>query len=39
MPKRNPNDLMFWESAVMNNATFVQYYNRLLELTIAMFDW
>lgn len=29
----------FWESAVMNNATFVQYYNRLTELSIAMFEW
>lgn len=29
----------FWESAVMNNATFIQYYNRLVELSIAMFEW
>lgn len=32
-------DNMFWESAVLNNATYQQYYNRLLELSIAMFDW
>lgn len=29
----------FWESAVMNNATYLQYYNRLTELSIAMFEW
>lgn len=29
----------FWESASLNNATFRQYYNRLVELSISMFDW
>ena len=29
----------FWESAVLNNATYQQYYMRLMELSIAMFDW
>lgn len=29
----------FWESAVMNNATYLQYYNRLTELSTAMFEW
>ena len=29
----------FWESAAMNNATFAQYYNRLVELSISMFEW
>lgn len=29
----------FWESASMNNATFIQYYNRLLELSVSMFEW
>lgn len=29
----------FWESAMMNNATYIQYYNRLVELSIAMFEW
>lgn len=29
----------FWESALMNNATYIQYYNRLTELSIAMFEW
>ena len=36
MSRRKTN---FWESAVMNNATYIQYYNRLIELSIAMFDW
>lgn len=29
----------FWESAAMNNANFMQYYNRLTELAISMFEW
>lgn len=29
----------FWESASMNNATFRQYYDRLTELAISMFEW
>ena len=29
----------FWESASMNNATYMQYYNRLLELSVSMFEW
>lgn len=29
----------FWESASMNNYTFMQYYNRLTELSISMFEW
>lgn len=29
----------FWESFTRNNATFIQYYNRLTELSIAMFEW
>ena len=32
-------DGRFWESAKMNNATFRQYYNRLTELSISMFEW
>ena len=32
-------DRQFWESASMNNATFRQYYNRLTELSISMFEW
>lgn len=29
----------FWESASMNNYTFMQYYNRLTELSMSMFKW
>lgn len=29
----------FWQSATRNNATFYQYYNRLTELAISMFEW
>lgn len=32
-------DRQFWESAAVNNATFRQYYNRLTELSISMFEW
>jgi hypothetical protein len=32
-------DREFWESASMNNFTFRQYYNRLTELSISMFEW
>lgn len=32
-------DRQFWESAKYNNVTFMQYYNRLTELSISMFDW
>lgn len=32
-------DRQFWESATLNNATFRQYYNRLTELSISMFEW
>lgn len=29
----------FWESARVNNGTYRQYYNRLVELAISMFEW
>lgn len=29
----------FWGSGILNNATFRQYYNRLVELSISMFEW
>lgn len=32
-------DRAFWESATLNNATYMQYYNRLTELSISMFEW
>ena len=39
MGKRNKNDRLFWESAALNNATYMQYYNRLVELSTVMFEW
>lgn len=32
-------DRAFWESARLNNYTFRQYYNRLVELAVSMFEW
>lgn len=32
-------DRQFWESAILNNYTFRQYYNRLVELSVSMFEW
>lgn len=32
-------DSQFWESAYVNNRTYLQYYNRLTELAISMFEW
>ena len=32
-------DLQFCESAYMNNRTYLQYYDRLTELAISMFEW
>lgn len=32
-------DRQFWESAAMNNASFRHYFNRLVELSISMFEW
>lgn len=29
----------FWDSAWKNNMTYIQYFNRLMELSIAMFEW
>lgn len=29
----------FWESAAYNNATFQQYYRRIIELAISRFEW
>lgn len=36
---RKRGDRNFWDSAMMNNATYIQYYNRLTELAISMFEW
>lgn len=32
-------DREFWQSARFNNATFMQYYDRLVELSVSMFEW
>ena len=32
-------DTLFCESAYMNNRTYMQYYNRLTELAVSMFEW
>lgn len=32
-------DMQFWESAKLNNYSFKQYYNRLTELSVSMFEW
>lgn len=36
MGKRNRD---FWESAKRNTGAYIQYYNRLMELSISMFEW
>jgi hypothetical protein len=36
---RKPKDTMFCESSLLNNRTYFQYYNRLTELAISMFEW
>ena len=36
MAKRNRE---FWETSLMNNSVFQQYYNRLTELSVSMFEW
>lgn len=38
MARRN-RETQFWESAKMNNWTYMQYYNILTELSISMFEW
>lgn len=38
MGKRSGNRL-FEESALLNNVTYMQYFNRLTELAISMFEW
>ena len=40
MRKRNQHSSKnFWESNYMNNRTYMQYYDRLTELSISMFEW
>ncbi|MBO7695348.1 MAG: hypothetical protein J6T10_22215 [Methanobrevibacter sp.] len=37
--RRKPKDSMFCQSLLMNNRTYIQYYNRLTELALSMFEW
>lgn len=32
-------DREFWETAAVNRGTYMQYYNRLTELSVVMFEW
>lgn len=36
---RKKRDREFWETSVVNHGTFTQYYNRLTELSMVMFEW
>ena len=36
---RRKKDLQFWESAQMNNRTYLHYYDRGIELAISRFEW
>lgn len=36
---RRRKDLQFCESALLNNRTYLQYYNRLTEMALSMFEW
>ena len=39
MSRRNKGNGLFGESAIMNNATYIQYFYRLVELSVSMFEW
>lgn len=39
MSRRNNGNGLFGKSAVMNNATYIQYFNRLVELSVSVFEW
>mgnify|MGYP002762495139 FL=1 len=39
MSRRNKGNGLFGESAVMNNDSYIQYFYRLMELSISMFEW
>ena len=36
---KRKKDYKFWQSGDLNNASYMQYYNRLTELSISMFKW
>lgn len=39
MSKRKREKTLFGESATVNNITYMQYLNRLTELSVSMFEW
>jgi hypothetical protein len=39
LSRRNKGNGLFGESAIMNNATYIQYFDRLVELSVSMFEW
>lgn len=39
MGKKTGSNRQFWESTRLNNFTYRQYYNRLVELAVSMFEW
>lgn len=36
---KKKRDREFWESSSLNRGTYMQYYNRLTELSMVMFEW
>ena len=36
---RIKNESQFWDSAKRNNRSYIQYYDRLTELSVSMFEW
>lgn len=39
MGRKNYSNQEFWQTTTLNDATFLQYYNRLTELSLSMFKW
>lgn len=39
MGRKNTSETEFCNSVLMNNRTYLQYYNRLAELALSMFEW
>lgn len=36
---RRKSERTFWDSAKMNNSTYLSYYNRLVGIAVSMFEW
>lgn len=36
---RRASERTFWDSAKMNNSTYLSYYNRLVGIALSMFEW